>query len=368
MAYNTIPNIIINDITEPPTTQYGYSTKLCVIGPFKSNTRLAICRTKEEALNTFGNNGWADRWFNILYRGDRTEDILIYNTEWEWAMALKNNELTTEGIEQASENLRYEDFDILIPLGVIPLSSGVISKLDGIHVALRDMASKYLREYYKPIGVIYGIDFNKGGGVTTTHMKNWQIIWKDDNCYKAVITPIILNGEQLDLCSSAIYHAQITANRPVYKSETMMVYDEEYTGLSTYDYARNWPSIRFHELLDYGFFTVAYFDRGAKTMQCISNITPSKYDMRILRSFNYLLKNLGLDIALGQDNNPNGYRSLEGNIKFAKTEAIKMGLCTDLEYNIQKNPDYSDRAIVTLSVYFDDIIRTIQTNIRLNIN
>lgn len=364
MTYNTIPSIKINLNKEPPTTQYGYAPKICAFGCFDSDTKIKTCSTKKEAQDSFGNERWADKWFNILYRGDRVEDILIYNTEWD--KGAKSNVFWTDSIEKASRDLRHEDFDILIPLAVLPLSWA--ATISPVHNALRDMISKYRREYHKFFGIICGIDLNDDSDVKSGHLENWRNIWHNDSMYKAVITPIVLNGEKLDLCSSAIYHAQVTATQPVNKSETMMTYDKEYTGLSTVDHHLNWwksKSVNFDELINNGFFTVKYKDRKSGTVQCVTNTTPTGYDMRIERSFNYILKSLGLDTSIGLGKSIN-FQILKGKIDFIRKEAIHHGLCTDIQSKVERAG--KNKVKVIINVYFDDIIRTVETNMNININ
>lgn len=354
MAYNTIPSIKIQDVPLTDKVKYGYNERLCVIGAFSLTTsQIQVCKSADEAKALFGDDAeYHDKYFDMLF--SKNNEILIYNVNYGRTDTIPKV-ITAADIASAQAALYYDNFDLLLPLGSIHLMG--TSGINPLLVALQTMHDDYYNNKDKPFGIIAGIELDEA---TVANLNSFRELFKEHGMYKAICTPLSINNTNYGVAMAAVYNAIVTLNKPVKESETMMIYDNDIDGKVTSDILTD---LTIQNLIDAGFHTTQYFDRGTKTVQCISNITPSKYDMRIERSFNYIIGRINFAKALGMDNNRISYDVLDSIIKYEKTTAIKSGICTDMIYEIRKTG--IDEVTIDLTVVFNDIIRTIQANVNL---
>lgn len=352
--YNTIPNVKIEDVPLSSETRYGYNNKICAIGCFsKKDNGINVCKSVDEAKELYGDNDeYSDKYLDMLF--SRNNEVLIYNTNYNKSGTLPKT-ISVEDMAKVQEDLSYDKFDILLPLINIPLK--VDSNINPLIVSLQTIHDDYYNNKDKPFGIIGGFDLT---GATLQDLIRFKELFKEHGIYKAVVTPLSVDGEDYDVCMSAVYNTIVTINKPVNESETMMIYDNNVDGKVTSEVI---TGLSIQNLIDNGFHTVQYFDRGAKTLQCISNITPNEYDMRIERSFNYIISRINFGKVLGMDNNRISYDVLDSIIKYEKTTAIKSGLCTDMYYDIVRTG--VDEVTIKLTIVFNDIIRTIQANVNI---
>ncbi len=349
--YNTIPSVQIKDVVITDEIKYGYNSRLAVFGAFNSTTAgINVCKTSKEAKQIYGETEeFADQYFDLLF--SKNNEVLIYNVNYGKETA--DHVITAEDIAVMQEALAYDKFDILLPLISFPLATE--GNINPAIVALQVMHDEYYNNRDKCLGLIMGIDLE---GAVSTDLPKFKELFQQHGIYKAITSPISLDGELYDITMNAVYNALITINNPVTTSETMMIYDSEVDGIITGELETD---ISIQDLIDAGFLTTQYFDRGAKTVQCISNITPSEHDMRIERSFDYIVNRINFAKILGMDNNRIAYDVLDAIVKYEKTTAIKSGLCTDMTYDIYKTGQ--DEVTIDLVIKFNDIIRTVKCNV-----
>lgn len=363
--YDTIPSVNIHDIdyiVEPP---YAIANKIAVIGVFqKTDYMIEVCHSFEEAEQLFGHaEGFSNKYLAFLF--NMFDEVLIYNGNND-SSGDKGQHISFEDIIEATEVLMFDDFDILIPLDVISYKDEN-NNINPIFTALNQMHKIYYEKYDKPFGMILPINFDMEK-LSADELPQFKTIWDRHAVYKAISTSLIYdNGtgmaEPYNQCHCAIYHAKVTSELPVNKSETMMVYDKRYMGQVTEDIIPAGSSVNVQLLIRNGFLTMQYANRRDRTLQCVSNVTPNELDMSIERTFNYMIKRLNLKALLGKKNDKMTYDALIGALKYEKETAIKSGLLTDFLYTIEKGK--SDVAKVTFTFFINDIIRTVETEVKL---
>ena len=141
-------------------------------------------------------------------------------------------------------------------------------------------------------------------------------------------------------------------------SETAKVY-EDILGENTKDLYPTTNTtagaITWKKLLDNGFHTTKYKNRREKVIECLSNITPADYDMKIERTRNYILKRLVVADNLGDDNDEYAIEHVDGVFKYEKETAIQNRLIKDMEYEFEAVDNETVKARVKMAI--SDIIR-----------
>ena len=215
----------------------------------------------------------------------------------------------------------------------------------------------------KPFGIITGFDLTDA---TTSILNAFKTLFADKGIYKAVVTPVKINGDAsaLNIAQSGCWHSAYTSGRPVNKSETAKVY-EDLIGENSKDVFPTGASITFKNLLDNGFHTTRYRNRRLQLIECLSNITPADYDMKIERVKNYIIKRLSLVDVLGDDNTRITRDYLKGLFEYEKQLAMANNYLVDMEYELLSVDSETIQA--ELKLYIADIVRVVELNVELNI-
>lgn len=382
---NIEPYVEVNDVERITQVSYGNAGKLAVIGAFPTNTfkldvftDLDACKnallgdyklpndnsvenaSKTVVPDTFVSFYCLDYVFMKNKQSGGAESVLIVNTNY------GKNSLATSStnadINTACGLLADEDFDILNiaePIAVAVQDNSTYI-LNPIISTLKTFSNNQYKNQ-KPFGIITGFDM---ANVTSALLTEFKNLWKDKGIFKAVTTPIRMNGDanSLSIAQSGCWQAGFTAGRPVNKSETMKVYDG-IIGESTKDVFTG--SITTQNLLDAGFHTQKYKNRRDKVVQCISNITPCDYDMKIERIKNFMIKRLTLADRLGDDNDYITRDLLKGLFIAERERAIESRLLVDMDFNFI-NTD-TDKVKAEVKFYINDIIRVFILNVSLEI-
>lgn len=390
---NIEPHIEVYDVAKIQQQGYGAAGKIAVIGAFPTtaaSTRVNVYTSYDKARDdlkgayrTIDDNSIAnksldpvpatyisfyclDYLFGRFRKSTGAESITIVNTN---ANGSLTPAITNADILAATKVLAEEDFDILtIADNTTLVTSTTVNSettyiLNPVWETLKGFENDMFKAQ-KPFGVITGIDLTSNA--TTTLLEEFKKLWNDRGVFKAVVTPVKLNGASaaLNIASSGCWHAAYTAGRPANKSETAKVYDE-LMGENSKDKFPTTEDIDWQDLLANGFHTTKYKNRRLQTIQCLSNITPADYDMKIERVKNYMIKRLTLEDWLGDDNNNVTRDSIKGKFEAEKQLAIQNKFLVDMEYTLVNLE--TDKVKANLKLYIPDIIRVLRLDVTLEI-
>lgn len=379
---NIEPIIEVYDVESVTTQAYGSAGKIALIGAFPSATfKLDVFTRLDDAKESvkgeyrlpndnsvdnasldpvpsdFGAFYCLDYIFNSNNQSGGAESVLIVNTNYGKETLAYTS--TNQDIADACVLLAEEDFDILTIAE--PIALAVSSALNPICATLKSFVdSQFLAQ--KPFGIITGFDLTGASSV----LDDFKDLFADKGIYKAITTPVRLNGdaESLNIAQSGCWHSAFTSGRPVNKSETAKVY-QGVIGENSKDLYPVGATITFKNLLDNGFHTTRYRNRRLGTIECLSNITPCGYDMKIERVKNYIIRRLALRDVLGEDNNNITRDFVKGLFEYEKQLAIQSNYLIDMDYQIKSIDAETIQA--ELKLYIADIVRVIKLNVELNI-
>lgn len=384
---NIEPHIEVYDVQSVSTIGYGNAGKIAVIGAFPSATfkmdlftrlddaeeavkgayKLPNDNSVENASKTVVPSTYTAFYcleyvFNNTKQSKGAESVLLVNTNYNKGTLVQESSNTD--IANACLLLAEEDFDILTIAEPIKLAVTISSALtlNPICATLKSFVdSQFLAQ--KPFGIITGFDFTDA---TTAILQAFQTLFADKGIFKAVSTPVRINGdaEALNIAQSGCWHSAFTAGRAVNKSESAKPYDD-LVGLNSKDVFPVGASITFKNLLDNGFHTTRYRNRRLSLIECLSSVTPAGYDMKIERVKNYIIKRLTLADALGDDNTRVTRDYLKGLFEYERQLAIANNYLVDMEYELI--PIDSETISAELKLYIADIVRVIKLNVEVKI-
>lgn len=385
---NIEPHIEVYDVARIRQTGYGNAGKIAVIGAFPTSSfNLDVFTDYEEARNslkgeyktvddnslenidktvvptTFVSFYCLDYLFESFNNSQGAESILVVNTNY-GKVSLSPTSSNSD-IADALTKLGEEEFDILTIAENTTLTAvddeNII--LNPVWQTIKTFENKQFKDQ-KPFGVITGIDLTNA---TPQLVEAFKTLWANRGIYKAVTTPIRLNGNEdsCNIAESGCWHSAYTAGRAVNRSETAKVY-EGLIGENSKDVYPMTANVTWKKLLDCGFHTTKYRNRRLGTIQCLSNITPADYDMKIERTKNFMIKRLTLADFLGEDNNSVTRNSIKGKFEYEKQLAIQNNYLVDMEYNLVNLA--TDKVQANLKLYIADIIRVIELDVTLEIS
>ncbi len=384
---NIEPHIEVYDVQSVNAVGYGNAGKIAVIGAFPSATfKMDLFTRLDDAMeavkgeyklpndNSIENASLTvvpteyvsfyclEYVFNNTRQSKGAESVLLVNTNYGKSTLVQESSNTD--IANACTVLADEDFDILTVAEPVKLAVEVSSELalNPICETLKSFVdSQFLAQ--KPFGIITGFDLTDA---TVTILEAFKNLFSDKGIYKAVVTRVRLNGaaEPLSIEQSGCWHSAFTAGRPVNKSETAKQYDGLIGNNSKDDYPVG-TAITFKNLLDYGFHTTRFRNRRLSLIECLSNITPAGYDMKIERVKNYIIKRLTLADALGEDNTRVTRDYLKGLFEYEKQLAMANNYLVDMEYELI--PIDSETIEAELKLYIADIVRVVKLNVEVKI-
>lgn len=385
---NIEPHIEVYDVEQVSQSSYGNAGKIALVGAFPSATfKIGLFTRSDEARdavkgtyrlpedNSVENSAkdpvptnytsfyCLEYIFNNTKQSKGAESVLLVNTNYgkgTLAQAVTNSDLG-----EAFTLLAEEDFDILTIADNVGLTAVVSSQtvLNPMWSTVKSFVnSQYLNQ--KPFGVITGIDMSDA---TTTICDNFKTLFADKGFFKAVSTPVRINGdaEALNMAQSGCWHSAFTAGRAVNKSETAKAY-ETLIGENSKDVYPMSATITYKKLLDCGFHTTRYRNRRLGTIECLSNITPADYDMKIERVKNYIIKRLTLANVLGDDNLKPTRDYIKGLFEYEKQLALANNYLVDMEYELLTIDN--DVVQAELRLYIPDIIRVVKLNVQVTIS
>lgn len=384
---NIEPHIEVYDVQSVSTVGYGNAGKIALIGAFPSSTfKIGLFTRLDDAMeetkgeyklpndNTIENANKTvvpteytafyclEYIFNNTRQSQGAESVLIVNTNHGKSTLVQESSNTD--IANACLLLAEEDFDILTIAEPVALATEVSSELvlNPILETLKSFVdSQFLAQ--KPFGIITGLDLTDA---TTTILQAFKTLFGDKGIYKAIVTKVRLNGdaEPLTIAQSGCWHSAFTAGRPVNKSETAKQYDG-LIGENSKDMFPLSATITYKNLLDNGFHTTRFRNRRLSLVECLSNITPADYDMKIERVKNYIIKRLTLADALGDDNVRVTRDYLKGLFEYERQLAMANNYLVDMEYELI--PLDSETIQAELKLYIADIVRVIKLNVEVKI-
>lgn len=386
---NIEPHIEVYDVQTVSPQVYGNAGKIAVVGAFPSSTfKLGVFTVLEDAQNavkgeyklpndnsvenasktvvptTFTSFYCLEYLFMSNNQSNGAESVLLVNTNYGKSTLAQSS--TNSDIANAFTLLAEEDFDILTIAEPVLLNTGTVASpvFNPIIQTIKSFInSQYLNQ--QPFGLITGFDLTN---VTTDILSEFKQLFKDKGVFKAVTTPVRINGEasSLNIAQSGCWHSAFTAGRTVNKSETAKTY-EGLIGENSKDlYPKTNQDVNWEVLLNNGFHLTKYKNRRLSTIQCLSNITPCDYDMKIERVKNYIIKRLTLSDVLGDDNIRPTREYLEGMFEYEKNVAIQSNYLIDMDYNLITVDSETVKAEIRL--FIPDIVRVVILNVNLNIS
>ena len=384
---NIEPHIEVYDVQAVTSSAYGNAGKIALIGAFPTaDFKLGLFTRLDDALEslkgdyrlpndnsvenasldpvptTFGAFYCLEYVFNSTRQSKGAESVLIVNTNYGKSTLV--TESSNTDIATACTLLAEEDFDILTIAEPIKLAVEVSSSLtlNPICATLKAFVdSQFFAQ--RPFGIITGFDLTDA---TSTILASFKELFADKGIFKAVVTPVRLLGasESLTIAQSGCWHSAFTSGRPVNKSETAKTYDG-IIGQNTKDDYPVGGTITFKNLLDNGFHTTRYRNRRLALIECLSNITPADYDMKIERVKNYIIKRLSLADVLGEDNTRVTRDYLKGLFEYERQLAMANNYLVDMEYELVSVDSETIQA--ELKLYIADIVRVVKLNVELTI-
>ena len=384
---NIEPHIEVYDVQAVTSSAYGNAGKIAVIGAFPTaDFKLGLFTRLDDALEslkgdyrlpndnsvenasldpvptTFGAFYCLEYAFNSTRQSKGAESVLIVNTNYGKSTLV--TESSNTDIATACTLLAEEDFDILTIAEPIKLAVEVSSSLtlNPVCATLKAFVdSQFFAQ--RPFGIITGFDLTDA---TSTILASFKDLFADKGIFKAVVTPVRLLGasESLTIAQSGCWHSAFTSGRAVNKSETAKTYDG-IIGQNTKDDYPVGGTITYKNLLDNGFHTTRYRNRRLALIECLSNITPADYDMKIERVKNYIIKRLSLADVLGEDNNRVTRDYLKGLFEYERQLAMANNYLVDMEYELVSVDSETIQA--ELKLYIADIVRVVKLNVELNI-
>lgn len=384
---NIEPHIEVYDVQAVTSQAYGNAGKIAVIGAFPSATfKLGLFTRLDDAMESvkgeyrlpndnsvenaskdpvptdYGAFYCLEYVFNSTRNNKGAESVLLVNTNYDKSTLVYVSSNTD--IANACTLLAEEDFDILTIAEPVALATEVSSEL--VLNPICDTLKSFVDSQFfaqKPFGIVTGFDLTDA---TTSILNAFKTLFSDKGIYKAVVTPVKINGDAsaLNIAQSGCWHSAYTSGRPVNKSETAKVY-EDLIGENSKDVFPTGASITFKNLLDNGFHTTRYRNRRLQLIECLSNITPADYDMKIERVKNYIIKRLSLVDVLGDDNTRITRDYLKGLFEYEKQLAMANNYLVDMEYELLSVDSETIQA--ELKLYIADIVRVVKLNVELNI-
>ena len=384
---NIEPHIEVYDVQSVSTIGYGNAGKIAVIGAFPSSTfKMDLFTRLDDAMesvkgeyklpndNSVENANLTvvpaeyvafyclEYVFNSTRQSRGAESVLIVNTNYGKSNLVQESSNTD--IADACLLLSEEDFDILTIAEPVKLVTEVSSEtvLNPICETLKSFVdSQFLAQ--KPFGIITGFDLT---GASSTNLAEFKNLFSDKGIFKAVTTKVRISGdaEPLTIEQSGCWHSAFTSGRAVNKSETAKQYDGLIGNNSKDDFPIG-AGITYKNLLDNGFHTTRFRNRRLSLIECLSNVTPAGYDMKIERVKNYIIKRLTLADALGEDNTRITRDYLKGLFEYERQLAISNNYLVDMEYSLV--PLDSETIQAELKLYIADIVRVIKLNVEVKI-
>ena len=385
---NIEPHVEVYDVEQITQTSYGNAGKIALIGAFpcddfsiglftrSDDAKNAVLgdyklpddnsvenASKDPVPSTYTSFFCLDYIFNSSNQSRGAESVLLVNTNY--GAGSLSPAVSNAQIAAAFQLLAEEDFDILTFAVPISLTATVDNAL-ALNPVFETIKAFVDDQYFaqRPFGLITGIDITSA---TTTILGDFKTLFADKGIYKAVVTPVKVNGdsESLTIAQSGCWHSAFTAGRAVNKSETAKTYDG-IIGQNTKDDYPVGGTVTWKNLLNNGFHTTKFKNRRLSTIQCLSNVTPADYDMKIERVKNYIIKRLTLSDVLGEDNIRPTRDYLKGLFEYERQLAMANNYLVDMEYELI-NID-TDKVQAELKLYIPDIIRVVVLNVQLKIS
>lgn len=380
---NIEPHIEVYDVQAVTSQSYGNAGKVALIGAFPTaDFKLGLFTRLDDAKESlkgayrliddnsvenanldpvpseFVSFYCLDYVFASNKQSKGAESVVIVNTNYGKSNLVQ--ESSNSDIANACLVLAEEDFDILTVAENVKLAKN--GALNPICATLKSFVdSQFLAQ--KPVGIITGFDLTDA---TATILAEFKQLFKDKGIYKAVVTPVRLIGDAgaLNIAQSGCWHSAFTSGRPVNKSETAKIYDD-LVGENSKDMFPLGAGITYKNLLDNGFHTTRFRNRRLALIECLSNITPADYDMKIERVKNYIIKRLSLADVLGEDNIRVTRDYLKGLFEYERQLAMSNNYLVDMEYELSAVDSETIQA--ELKLYIADIVRVVKLNVELNI-
>lgn len=384
---NIEPHIEVYNVPKMIKPAYGHAGKIALIGAFPSATfQLGIFddlgdaqkavlgayklpddnsienASKTVVPDTFTSFYCLEHCFINNDQSRGAESILLINTNYGKETLVQSS--SNSDIANAFTLLAEEDFDILTfaePISMATLDNGTYI-LNPLLQTIKTFNNAMFHDQ-KPFGLITGFDLSN---VTAAILASFKALWEDQGIFKAVTTPVRYAGEanSLNMAQSGCWHAAFTAGRAVNLSETGKVY-EGLIGENTKEAYPKTNSVNWETLLNNGLHTTKYRNRRLKTIQCLSNITPADYDMKIERVKNYMIKRFALADMFGEDNSVLTRNRVEGIFEYEKQLAIRNNFLVDMDYEIICVD--TEKVKAKLQMYINDIIRIVIMNVTMDI-
>ena len=378
MTTQNEPKVIVTDVQKIETRGYGNAGKIALIGAFPTSTVQINSYTglKEAQNDLIGeytpstipegcvSYGCLPYIFNSNKQSKGPEEVIIVNTNYgatELSYTIDNTKLAAALLVLADE-----DFDILTIADTVSL--GTSTTLNAMFNTLHSFVLT-MYEGQKPFGIITAIDIDNTDTNGDTKLAALKTLFEDKGIYKLITTPVHIRGDvdALSLAQSGCWHSAFTAGRPANKSETGKLYEELQgeDSKSLFPISSTTGVIDWENLVDAGLHTTKYRNRRLQTVQCINNMTPHGWDMKIERVKNYMVKALQFADVFGEDNTTPTISYVQGLFEYEKKLAIDNNYISDMDYEITQCGASCVKA--NLALYIPDVVRTVRLDVAVEI-
>lgn len=378
MTTQNEPKVIVTDVQKIETRGYGNAGKIALIGAFPTSTIQINSYTglKEAQNDLIGeytpstipeacvSYGCLPYIFNSNKQSKGPEEVIIVNTNYgaqELSYTIDNTALASALLVLADE-----DFDILTIADTVSL--GTSTTLNAMFNTLHSFVLT-MYEGQKPFGIITSIDIDNTDTNGDAKLAALKTLFEDKGIYKLITTPVHIRGDvdTLSLAQSGCWHSAFTAGRPANKSETGKLYEELQgeDSKSLFPISSTTGVIDWENLVDAGLHTTKYRNRRLQSVQCINNMTPHGWDMKIERVKNYMVKALQFSDVFGEDNTTPTLSYVQGLFEYEKKLAIDNNYISDMDYEI--NHCGASCVKANLALYIPDVVRTVRLDVAVEI-
>lgn len=292
-------------VTRKKSTQIG--SVICLVSAFEDDSwKYRYYNSLAEALNK--ENEVENGFLSILGKElSKETPVALYNITTNDGSEFDYN-FSTQKLEEAFDNMQRSSYEILC----IPYSLTDTELL---------MYNKFFIDRLKNDMEPIGLTFPRDAGNDNLSYTTLPEMFKEGGIYKVITTPMIFeDGTSYDLAESTVYHSCRTSMTPVEVSETEKVI----TGLKGINTREEYGFERFNEITHNGAVAVDILMNNNTQMGIVNCNTPTMIDLSILRTFNWIIREIKSKLRFGDKATATLSNVLEG-VNLVGTNAVDTG-------------------------------------------
>lgn len=347
-----MPEIDVENFDIPSVSRPGVAGKIALIGAFDSGeTNPLIFKKLTDAQEVLG----TDTSFNgckvlpKLFYG--AESVLCVNTNVRTIVeevTTDDKTMTIEKLTQALAKIKYEEFDTVF----------VAEEMTDAFIPILDAFCNEIYSSKNPTTYTMALTRANANAYITTK----ELI--GEYCIGLVTQPGEVKGVAFDLLETAAFYTGVIATLNVGNSMTQKIIPDM-TGLSL-EYTFEDGDLG-KTLVENGYTVFATLNRAENTYLVVNSEQPSGLDLYMIRSRNYIIRQMSLRQFLGDKNKPKTLEEVTQELDRVRDNAINtLDLVNDIEYTVSKT-GANCVDIVIDSIKFPGVITKINVKIRVEV-